>query len=137
VVKLPGDTDQMMGKIGVDAPVPHLVGFRQGAAGNLAADAHVVEFVALCPEADLDVPQALPIRQLGKRHDAELIHAGEALHAEVASVSLHATPKGLQRHEVHDLGKHKRTGIHRRSFPGMISGKVYRFRFAFSSRGQT
>ena len=50
VVKLPGDADQMMGKIGTDAPVPHLVGFRQGAAGNLAADAHVVEFVALCPE---------------------------------------------------------------------------------------
>ncbi len=109
VVELPGDTDQMMGKIGVDAPVPHLVRFRYGAAGNLAADTHMIELVALRPEADLDVPQTFPIRQLGKGHDAELTHAGETLHAEVASVSLHAAPKGFQRHEVHDLGKHKRT----------------------------
>ena len=98
----------MMGKIGVDAPVPHLVRFRQGAAGNLAADAHVIEFVVLRPEAGLDVPQALSISQLCKSHDAELIHAGEMLHAEVALVPLHATLKGFQRHEVHDLGKYKR-----------------------------
>ena len=56
LVELPGDADQMMGKIGVDAPVPHLVCFRQGAAGNLAAYTHVIKLVALCPKAGLDVP---------------------------------------------------------------------------------
>ena len=32
LIELPGDADQMMGKIGLDVPVPRLVGFRQGAA---------------------------------------------------------------------------------------------------------
>ena len=108
VVELPGDADQMMGKIGVDAPVPHLVRLCQSAAGNLAADAHVIELVVLRPEAGFDVPQALSIRQLCESHYAELIHAGEIFYAEVALVPLHATLKGFQRHEVHDLGKHKR-----------------------------
>ena len=62
LVKLSGNGDQMMGKIGIDAPIPHLVGFRQGAAGNLAADAHMIEFVVLCTKAGLDVSQALAIR---------------------------------------------------------------------------
>ena len=109
LVEFPGDADQMMGKIGVDAPVPHLVCFRQGAAGNLAADAHVIEFVALRPKAGFDVPQALAIRQLCESHNAELVQTGEVLDAEVALVLLHATLKGLQRHELHDLSKHKRT----------------------------
>ena len=108
LVELSGDADQMMGKIGVDAPVPHLVRFRQGAAGNLAADAHVIEFVVLRPKAGFDVPQALAIRQLSESHNAELVQAGEILDAEIALVPLHATLKGFQRHEVHDLGKHKR-----------------------------
>jgi hypothetical protein len=42
LVEFPGDAYQMMGKIGVDAPVPRFVRFRQGAAGNFAADAHVI-----------------------------------------------------------------------------------------------
>ena len=108
LVEFPGNADQMVGKIGIDAPVPHLVGFRQGTAGDLAADAHMIELVALCPEASLDVPQALPIGQLCEGHDAKLIHAGEMLHAEIALILRDATLKGFQRHEVHDLGKHKR-----------------------------
>lgn len=108
VIELPGDADQLMSKIGVDAPVPHLVRFCQGAAGNLAADAHVIELVLLRSKAGLDVSQALPIRQLCESHGTELIHAGEMLHAEVAAVSFHTALKGFQRHEVHDLGKHKR-----------------------------
>ena len=134
VVELTHDADQVMSKIAKDASIPYLVRFRQDAAGNLAADAHVIKFVALHPEADLNVPQAFPIRQLGKSHDAELIHAGKALHAELATVSLHAMPKGFQWHEVHDLGKHKRKRVYACSFPDMISGKIYRLHYAFSSR---
>lgn len=125
LVEFPGDADQMMGKKGVDAPVPHLVRFRQGAAGNLAADAHVIELVVLCPKAGFDVPQALPIRQLCESHNAELVQAGEIFDAEVALVLLHAALKGFQRHEVHDLGKYKRACIHEHSFPEIFFGKVY------------
>ena len=108
LVEFPGDADKMMGKISVNAPVPHLVRFRQGAAGNLAADAHVIEFVVLRPKADFDVPQALAICQLSEGHNAELVQAGEILDAEIALVPFHTTLKGFQWHEVHDLGKHKR-----------------------------
>jgi hypothetical protein len=45
---------------------------------------------------------------LCESHNAELVQAGEIFDAEVALVPLHATLKGFQRHEVHDLGKHKR-----------------------------
>jgi hypothetical protein len=41
----------MMGEIGVHMPVSRLVRFRQSAAGNLAADAQVIEFFALCSKA--------------------------------------------------------------------------------------
>jgi len=108
LVELSGNGNQMMGKIGVDPPIPHLVGFRKGTAGNLAADAHVVEFVVLCPEADLDVSQALAIRQLSESHNAELVQTAEVLDAVIALVPRHATLKGFQWHEVHDLGEHKR-----------------------------
>jgi len=45
-------------------------------------------------------------------HNAELVQAGEIFDAEVALVPLHATLKGFQRHEVHDLGKYKRTCVY-------------------------
>jgi hypothetical protein len=56
----------------------------------------------------IDVPQTLAIRQLSKSHNAELVQTTEMLDAEVALVPRHATLKGFQWHEVHDLGEHKR-----------------------------
>ncbi len=50
MIKFPRDVDQMMGKIGVDTPVPYLVRLRQGAVRDFAADVHVIEFVVLRPE---------------------------------------------------------------------------------------
>jgi hypothetical protein len=108
LVEFSGNGDQMMCKIGVDTPTPHLVCFCQGAAGNLAADAHVVEFVVLCQEAGLDVSQAFAISQLSESHHAELVRTTEILDVEVALVQIHTTLKGFQWHEVHDLGEHKR-----------------------------
>lgn len=69
----------------------------------------MIEFAALGTKAGLDVPQALAVRQLSESHNTELVHTAEVLDAEVALVPRHATLKGFQRHEVHDLGEHKRT----------------------------
>jgi len=88
-------------------PVPRLVRFRQSAARNLAADAHVIEFFVLCSKAGFYVPQAFAIRQLGESHGAELVQTGEIFDTEIASVPFHTTLKGFQRHEVHHLSKHR------------------------------
>jgi hypothetical protein len=89
-------------------PVPRLVRFRQSAARNLAADAHVIEFFALCSKAGFYVPQAFAIRQLGESHGTELIQTGEMLDAEIASVPFYTALKGFQRNEFHELSKHRR-----------------------------
>jgi hypothetical protein len=59
-------------------------------------------------ELGFDIPQAFAIRQLRESHCPELVHTGEMLDAEIPLVPLHTTLKGLQRHEIHDLGEHKR-----------------------------
>jgi hypothetical protein len=88
----------MMGEIGVDLPVPRLVRFRQSAARNLAADAHLIEFFEgrlLCPAGFRDT-------SVGRKPGAELVQIGE-----IISVPFHTVLKGLQRHEVHGLSKHR------------------------------
>ena len=60
-VKLPGMTDQDLGKVGIDAPVADLIGVRQSIAGDFSADAHVIEPLPECSKTGLDVPEALPI----------------------------------------------------------------------------
>src|ERR1044072_8938642 len=43
-IEFSGTSNQDGGEIGVDAPVPVLVGLGQSVAGNIAANAHVVQF---------------------------------------------------------------------------------------------
>lgn len=67
----------------------------------------MIEFFALRSQAGFYISQAFAIRQLCESHNAEMINAGKVLHAEVALMFCNATLKGFQRHEVHNLGKHK------------------------------
>jgi hypothetical protein len=48
-IKFSGLVDQDLSEIGVDSPVPHLVGIGQGISGNFPAYAHVIEFVLGSP----------------------------------------------------------------------------------------
>ena len=66
-IERPGDADQRLGEVGMDAPVAPLVGVGQGGAGDAPADAHVVELGVLGAQAGLDVAQALAIGQLRER----------------------------------------------------------------------
>jgi hypothetical protein len=46
-IEAPGDCDQGLGKLGVDAPVADLVRVGQRVSGDAPANAHVVELVVL------------------------------------------------------------------------------------------
>ena len=67
-VQTSGDLDQDLSDIGIDPPVSCLVGVRERASGHVGANPHVIQFALLCPKTGFDVPQAFPIRELGKSH---------------------------------------------------------------------
>ncbi len=62
-IQAPGNTDQGLGEVGVNAPVAPFVGIGQGGARDISADAHVVKLARLGAPADFDVAQALAIGQ--------------------------------------------------------------------------
>jgi hypothetical protein len=74
-MKWSGDADQMLRKIGEDAPVVSLIGVGQRGARDLAAEAHVVELAAHRPQTRLDIAQTLAIRELRESHRQILIPA--------------------------------------------------------------
>jgi len=74
-IKFSGPVDQDLSEFGVDSPVPHLVGIGQGISGNSPPYAHVIEFVLGSPETGLNISQAFPVGQLGKRHAEKLVPA--------------------------------------------------------------
>ena len=77
-IKTTSDGNERLGKVGVDAPVPALVGIGQSAARDPALDAHVVELALLRAQARFDVAQTFSISQLRKRHAEVLIETREA-----------------------------------------------------------
>ena len=100
-----GLTDQDMGKVAENAPIPILVGIGQCASGNVATNAGLVQFLPQSLEAGLDVPQTLPIRQLGKAHDQELAMAPQFPCPLVAAVPCHTFVEFVPRNEFHQLSK--------------------------------
>src|SRR6266849_4438366 len=60
----PGDADQALGEIGVDAPVAHSIGMGQRIARHGRTNSEVIELGTLCAQANLDVPKALSVGQL-------------------------------------------------------------------------
>ena len=65
--------DEALREVGMDAPVPDLIGIGQGVARDAAVEPHVIQFRRLRTQAGLNVTQALPVGQLGKRHTAILL----------------------------------------------------------------
>jgi len=86
-VQSSGLPDEHLGEVGVDSPVSDLVGIGQGIAGDVPADAHMVELVSRSSETCLNIPQALPIGELCEGHAEKLVPAGEALDLVIAVVS--------------------------------------------------
>ena len=67
--------DEELSEIGVDLPRAHLIGMGESVARDPAADAHVVEFLLGCSEADLDVSETFAISELGKGQAEKLLPA--------------------------------------------------------------
>ena len=107
-----GQADEGVGEVGVEAPVALPVGMGQGIAGHAAAQPHVIEFVPVRPQADLDIAQALTVGELGKDHAEELVETGKRFDVTIAVITLHATAEGFHGQMGHDLRKDIVTGRH-------------------------
>ncbi len=121
-VQLAGGVDQGLSEVGVDAPVPRLVGVGRGVARDRSANAHVVELAVLGAQAGLDVAKALPVGQLGERHAAELVEAGERLDLVMAPVAPDAAPQRVHGEMVHHLGEDEAVGVHALLLPASQLG---------------
>ena len=91
---------QGVGKLGVDAPVACLVGVGQGAAGHCAAQAHMIEFVALGAQAGFDIAQTFAMGELRKGHTSILVLTTEPLDVTMAMVALNTATQGMVRNPV-------------------------------------
>ena len=106
------DSDQVLGKLGIDAPVARFVRVGKRAPGHRSANAQVVKLRILGPKARFDVAQALAVAELGKRHAAKLIRATEIAHPMIAAVALDDAPESLPRQMIHQLREHQFADVH-------------------------
>ena len=93
----------------------HLVGMSEGVPGDLAPDAHVIEFGLRPAQRGLDVSEALAVSKLCERQAEELIQAREGNHLVVSVVPLHAFLKLVGCNKVHQLPKDASSHIHQPS----------------------
>ena len=82
-----------LGKVGIDPPIPDLVGMSQSIARDIPSEAHVIEFPLGRAETCLDVSEAFSIGQLSKGHAEELVPARKVFDLVLAIVSLDAFVK--------------------------------------------
>jgi hypothetical protein len=76
-IQLSGHSDQHMGKVGVNAPIPFFVRIGQRAPGNLAPDPCVIKLGLHGPQTYFDIAKALLISQLSEGHTKKLIETGK------------------------------------------------------------
>ena len=112
LVEFDGLCDQHVCKIAEYSPVAFLVGIRQGASRHWVSNARMVELRTDSFEACLDVPQTLPIRQLGKTHDLKLVVASQFSDAFVAVVTGDAFVEFVLGDEVHQLREYSSPFLH-------------------------
>ena len=107
-----GDADQNLSEVGVDPPVPDLVGVRERVPRAAAADAHVVQLGAVGAQAEFDIAQAPAGGELSERHTEELVEAGEGLDPAIATVAPDASVEPASWQEVHQLGEDESALMH-------------------------
>lgn len=98
-----GQADEGLGEVGIQAPVALLVGVGEGIAGDAAAQSHMIEFILVCPQADLDIAQALAVGELGEGQAEELVEAGKGLDVAVAVITPDAAAEAVHGQVGHEL----------------------------------
>lgn len=112
-----GHLNQRQGEVLVNAPVAPLVGIGQGAPGDAATDAKVVQLARMGPQTGFDVAQAFPVGQLSE-HPAQIrVEVRERW--VLARIPRHAAPERGQRQMLHQLREHPLSRMHRTT-PGKI-----------------
>lgn len=111
-VELARGLDQAEGEVLIDAPVAVLVGIRQRALGDAAANAQMVELGGMRAQTGLDIAQAFPVGQLCKGHAQKLVEVRESERRIAPRVLGYAAPEGVQRQVIHQLGKHQLSRMH-------------------------
>jgi len=86
-VQLPCRSYQRLGEVGPDTPIAVLVGMGECASGNVAAKSHVIELGLMGAKTARDVPQTLPVGELGKSHAQELVHTRKTFDVPLAAIS--------------------------------------------------
>jgi len=89
-IQLSGDSDQHLSEVGVDAPIPFLVGIGQRASRNSAPYPRVIKLGLHGSQACFDIAKTLPISQLGEGHAKELIETRKASNPVFALISANA-----------------------------------------------
>ena len=89
--------NENLGKVGIDPPIPDLIGMSQSVAGDVASKAHMVELPLSRTEACFDVSEAFPIGELSKGHAEKLVPARKVFDLVVAVVTLNAFVKFVNR----------------------------------------
>ena len=92
-----------MSEVGIEAPVALLVGVGEGIAGHAAAQSHVIEFILVCAQADLDIAQALAVGELGEGQTEELVETGKGFDVAVALITPDATAEAMHGQVGHEL----------------------------------
>ena len=77
-----------LGKVGIDPPIPDLVGMSQSIARDIPSEAHVIEFPLGRTETCLDVSEAFSIGELSKGHAEELVPARKVFDFVMAMVTV-------------------------------------------------
>ena len=120
------NADQVLGEVGVDAPISDRIGIGQGIPRHRTAKSHVVELCCLAAQTGFDVAQAFSVGQLREGHTQILIQTGEVLDLVLASVPGHATTESSQRQMCYHLRKNEFARVHEyRLHPGWKNRECY------------
>ena len=87
LIKVAGLMNKDLGKVGVDTPIPVLVGTGEIVSSDVASNSHVIEFVAHCLQTGFDIAKTLAISHLSETHRQELVEAGKSSDFVIASVT--------------------------------------------------
>ncbi len=113
---------QYLGKVGIDAPVPFLIGFGQSASSDAAPNAHMITSGRNGSKTGLDITQAFTIGQLGEGHAEILVPAGECSHSLISLISRNTPSEFMHGENIHKLREDQPAGIHMQP-PTILSGE--------------
>ncbi len=105
---------QDFSQLGLDVPVPVLVGFFQCVVGYCITDATMMQLLyhARCVQARFDITQAVLVSILSHAHNKELVVSGKVPDSIIAFILGYYFVEIATRYELHDLGENCFAGIH-------------------------